>query len=76
MIATDQSREREILLLLGAVMEIQPIHEEHEKCFNFSCLFCGASQDVGVNVRLEMAQLPHGLDCAWLIAKSLMTNME
>lgn len=72
------SRETEINTVLNAVIETSPNwYDDPNGPYRTTCPFCGARLNTGgENPYPNMEDLVHEFDCAWVIAKGLMTGIN
>lgn len=72
------NREEEIQQVLEAVVNMSPDYYSYDmgaREYNY-CPFCDVQKEiVGRQGGWQMKELPHRLDCAWLIARDLLTGI-
>ena len=78
--ATDHTidqREVDVRKLCKAVLEVTPeFFDNPNGGYEHTCPFCGERIIVGGLYYHGMHDIKHENDCAWLIAKDLMTNIN
>ena len=69
--------ENEVNLLVKKVLEVElSFYDNPNGGYEYTCPFCGEYKSVGGGENSPtMGTLKHDLDCAYLIAKSLSTNL-
>ena len=67
-------RTGDINLLIKGVFETDADYlPDPERADTYGCPFCGHETKGNIWDHASMAEIPHDLDCIWLIAKDLIT---